>query len=32
MGAPKDTGFDATVSPEKRKPAADALKKWAESP
>lgn len=32
MGAPRDTGFDPTVPPEKRKPATDALKKWAESP
>lgn len=32
MGAPKDTEFTATASPEKRKAAADALKRWAESP
>jgi HEAT repeat protein len=32
MGAPKDVGFDATAPAEKRKPAADKLKHWAETP
>jgi HEAT repeat protein len=32
MGAPTDTGYNAVASAEKRKPAADALKKWSESP
>ena len=32
MGAPKDTGFDATASAEKRRAAAEKLKKWAETP
>ncbi len=32
MGAPRDTGFDAAASAEKRKAAVDALKKWAEGP
>jgi len=32
MGAPKDTGFEATAPAEKRRAAADVLKKWAETP
>jgi HEAT repeat protein len=32
MGAPKDAAFDATASPENRKAAAEALRRWAESP
>lgn len=32
MGAPRDTGFDATDSAAKRKAAAEALRHWAESP
>lgn len=32
MGAPRDTGFEATDAPAKRKPAAEALRRWAESP
>jgi hypothetical protein len=32
MGAPKDTGFEATAPVERRRAAADALKKWAETP
>jgi HEAT repeat protein len=31
MGAPKDTGFDASLPADKRKAAAAALKAWAES-
>jgi HEAT repeat protein len=31
MGAPRDTGFEATDAPAKRKAAAEALRRWAES-
>jgi HEAT repeat protein len=32
MGAPRDKGFEATDTPAKRKAAAEALRRWAESP
>ena len=32
MGAPTDIHFEATESPEKRKPAAEQLRRWADQP